>query len=100
MSNQPYKFSKAINQVAERIKPKFGGDVKPQVRERVMNGLDNMRKYSNIFAQLEAATHQPGASEADWKAQIDAIIYAPMNDDAAQKLVALIELVDADAKYN
>lgn len=99
MSNKLREYARALNNVAAHITPEFGKAVSPVARDRVMNALDNMRKYPAIISQLEQATHHLGASDADWRAQVDAILYAPMDDDAAQKLVALIELVDADAKY-
>lgn len=100
MSNKLREYATALNNAASQIAPTFGKAVSPVARERVMNALDNMRKYPSILSQLSDATQRPGASDADWRKQVDAILYSPMDDDAAQKLVALIELVDADAKYH
>lgn len=99
MPNKLREYAAALNNAAANITPTFGKAVSPLARERVMNALDNMRKYPLILSQLSDATQRPGASDADWRKQVDAILYSPMDDDAAQKLVALIELVDADAKY-
>jgi len=92
-----HQAGKALNDIAARLysKSEVASSIPARLRARVVNGLENMQKYSYIFAELEAATRKPGASDPAWRSQVDAIIYAPMDDNAAQRLIALIETVDA-----
>jgi hypothetical protein len=101
MPDQLYDVASALIKAGQYVKclPVFGSIVSTSAGQRISNALDNMRKYSTVFAQLEAATHKPNASDADWRKQVDAIIYAPMDDEAEQHLTALIESVDGDAKF-
>jgi hypothetical protein len=97
MPDEIRKAAQALNQASARLiaSRSFTETVGIYAMTRIVNSLDNMRQYPSIFTDLENATTKPGASNPDWRAQVDAIIYAPMDGNAAQRLIALIEMVDA-----